>query len=79
MHVERLACLQVDVACVRSVCVYTLSKVTAFYMVLKQKKLVLNAWQNGDITHEEQWGHLFIHATNHAADKAAIYRVKPVE
>lgn len=30
MHVERLACLQVDVACVRSVCVYTLSKVTAF-------------------------------------------------
>lgn len=48
-------------------------------MVLKQKKLVLNAWRNGDITCEEQWGLLFIHATNHAADKATVYRVKPVE
>lgn len=54
------------------VCVYTLSKVMAFYIILKQKKLVLSIWWNGDVTCEEQWDYLFIHATNHAADKATI-------
>lgn len=44
----------------------------------KQKKLVLTTWWNGDITCGQQWGHLFIHATNRAAGKAAVCCVKPV-
>lgn len=62
-----------DVACVRNVCMCVhFEQGYDFYIISKHKKLVLNIWWNGDITCVEQWGYLFIHATNHAADKATI-------